>query len=495
MAEEHEIEGEIYDDLVYSDLKFPKEGDEVEEGEIYDDSHIDIDAKIQTVLGDYIKDFEGAVSAENLGPNLVFMVRLCRLINLIRIKFRSSDNTAAALKSSDLHTGSDKTHCPELTTSGNESPVAPFIIQGEWIRCSTCRKWRLLPYGTKPDQLSQSWVCTMLDWLPGMNFCDISEDDTTSALHALYQSLIQSNFQNRGAKGTSIDVKEHNGREVSVKKRKSREQDYLGNDLGESDANAVDRKLRKQKKSKGNREGDRGIKDSAPIEREQQVNKYGVKHQSEEECGMMRKPVYKKAIGYGKEEDEVEGGEIYDDSHIDIDAKIQTVLGDYIKDFEGAVSAENLGPKFGVYGSFLASHQLFRSSGNTAPLKSSDLHTDSDKANCPELTTSGDEPPVAPFIIQGDLIRCSKGLVDLKAHNGREISVKKRKSREQDYLGNELGESDANAFESKFRKQKKSKVIQTEKMKSSRSKGEGKSTRRDRGIKDSAPIEREQQAN
>ncbi|KAH0648115.1 hypothetical protein KY285_033363 [Solanum tuberosum] len=107
-----------------------------------------------------------------------------------------------------------------------------------------------------------------------------------------------------------------------------------------------------------------------------------------------------------------------------------------------------------------------------------------------------DKPPVAPFIIQGDSIRCSKGTsIDVKAHNGTEVSVKKRKSREQDYLGNELGESDANAFESKYRKQKKSKVIQTEKKKSSRSKGEGKSTRRDIGIKDSAPIEREEQAN
>uniref|UniRef100_M0ZQF0 Zinc ion binding n=1 Tax=Solanum tuberosum TaxID=4113 RepID=M0ZQF0_SOLTU len=195
-----------------------------------------------------------------------------------------------------------------------------------------------------------------------------------------------------------------------------------------------------------------------------------------------------------KEEDEVE---IYDDSHIDIDAKIQSVLGDYMKGFEGAVSAENLGQKFGVHGSFLPIDQLVRvsSSDNTAAPKSSDLHTASDNLHCPELTTYGDKPPVAPFTIQGDSIRCSKGSVDVKEHNGREVSVKKRKSREQDYLGNELGESDVNAFESKFRKQKKSKVIQTEKKKSSRSKGEGKSTRRDTGIKDSAPKEREQQAN
>lgn len=98
-----------------------------------------------------------------------------------------------------------------------------------------------------------------------------------------------------------------------MKKRKSREQDYLGNELGESDANAFERKLRKQNKSKviqtekkkSSRSGkstrrDRGIKDCGPIEREQQANKYGVKQQSQAECGMMRKPVYKKAIGYGK---------------------------------------------------------------------------------------------------------------------------------------------------------------------------------------------------
>uniref|UniRef100_A0A3Q7HP27 CW-type domain-containing protein n=1 Tax=Solanum lycopersicum TaxID=4081 RepID=A0A3Q7HP27_SOLLC len=283
MAEEHETEeGEIYDDLVYSysDVKIPKEEDEVEEGEIHDDYHIDIDVKIQTVLGEYMKDFEGA---ENLGPTfgvygsflasdqLVIQPQISQKLpsptpisshKPIRIKFRSSDKTAAP-KSSD------------------SPPPAPFIIQEDWIQCSTCRKRRLLPYGTKPNQLSQSWVCTMLDWLPGMSCCDISEDHTTTALHALYHSLIQINFQNRGA---STDVKAHNGREVSVKKRKSREQDYLGNKLGESDANAFERKLRKQNKSKviqaekkkSTRSGkstrrDRGIKDCGPIEREQQA--------------------------------------------------------------------------------------------------------------------------------------------------------------------------------------------------------------------------------
>ncbi|KAK6782586.1 hypothetical protein RDI58_020382 [Solanum bulbocastanum] len=230
------------------------------------------------------------------------------------------------------------------------------------------------------------------------------------------------------------------------------------------------------------------------------------------------------------EEHEIEG-EIYDDSHIDIDAKIQTVLADHMKDFEGAVSAENLGPKFGVYGSFFPIDQLvfqpqisqklptatlisshkhiririkFRSSDNAAAaLKSSDLHTASDKTHCPELTTSGNESPSHQLLlslykeIRFDVLHVgSRGFyrmgtsIDVKSHNGREVSVKKRKLREQDYLGNDLGESDANALDRELGKQKKSKVIHTEKKKSSRSKGEGKSRRRDRGIKDSAPIER-----
>ena len=37
---------------------------ETEEGEIYDNFHVDIDVKIQTVLGDYMKDFEEVVSVE-----------------------------------------------------------------------------------------------------------------------------------------------------------------------------------------------------------------------------------------------------------------------------------------------------------------------------------------------------------------------------------------------------------------------------------------------
>jgi hypothetical protein len=40
-----------------------------------------------------------------------------------------------------------------------------------------------------------------------------------------------------------------------------------------------------------------------------------------------------------------------------IDEKLENVLGHFQKDFEGGVSAENLGAKFGGYGSFLSMYQ------------------------------------------------------------------------------------------------------------------------------------------
>ncbi|KAI8534274.1 hypothetical protein RHMOL_Rhmol10G0077500 [Rhododendron molle] len=68
------------------------------------------------------------------------------------------------------------------------------------------------------------------------------------------------------------------------------------------------------------------------------------------------------------EDTEVEEGEascyFKDDSNIDldialscIDEKLQKALGHFQKDFEGVVSAENLGAKFGGYGSFLPTYQ------------------------------------------------------------------------------------------------------------------------------------------
>ncbi|KAL0715052.1 hypothetical protein Bca4012_022031 [Brassica carinata] len=63
----------------------------------------------------------------------------------------------------------------------------PVIIQDNWVACDKCGKWRLLPYGVLPKDLPKKWMCTMLNWLPGVNDCNVPEDDTTNALYAMYQ--------------------------------------------------------------------------------------------------------------------------------------------------------------------------------------------------------------------------------------------------------------------------------------------------------------------
>ncbi|XP_062211259.1 cysteine-tryptophan domain-containing zinc finger protein 3-like [Phragmites australis] len=71
------------------------------------------------------------------------------------------------------------------TTNADPFPV-PVVIKDHWVCCDICQKWRLLPYGTNPSMLPKKWKCSMLYWLPGMNRCDISQDETTDALNALY---------------------------------------------------------------------------------------------------------------------------------------------------------------------------------------------------------------------------------------------------------------------------------------------------------------------
>ncbi|KAL2345391.1 hypothetical protein Fmac_006676 [Flemingia macrophylla] len=85
--------------------------------------------------------------------------------------------------------------------NGNGVPaiIPPVVIEDNWVQCDKCHKWRLLPVGTNPDNLPDNWLCSMLNWLPDMNRCSFSEDETTKALVALYQGPPldgQSNLQN-----------------------------------------------------------------------------------------------------------------------------------------------------------------------------------------------------------------------------------------------------------------------------------------------------------
>ncbi|XP_018432880.1 cysteine-tryptophan domain-containing zinc finger protein 3 [Raphanus sativus] len=79
---------------------------------------------------------------------------------------------------------------PVLSKPGSDPSLPkanPVIIQDNWVACDKCGKWRLLPYGVLPEDLPKKWMCTMLNWLPGANDCNVPEDDTTNALYAMYQ--------------------------------------------------------------------------------------------------------------------------------------------------------------------------------------------------------------------------------------------------------------------------------------------------------------------
>ncbi|KAF3670308.1 hypothetical protein FXO37_08591 [Capsicum annuum] len=197
------------------------------------------------------------------------------------------------------------------------------------------------------------------------------------------------------------------------------------------------------------------------------------------------------------EEEEVEEGEICQDYSVDIDMKIDRYLGEFREEFEGIISFENLGSRFGMYGSFLPCYQhppslLFHPTIQSVPSTSkfSSQQSNSVELN-PEVTTSSVGGPISVRKKTVKRNRGGKGSIDVKAHNGREISVKKTKLSDQDCLvtsrsnGNDLGDGDANAVDR-----------ESEKGESSTSKGEDKSrtrgtiTRIIPGIKDSPPIDR-----
>ncbi|GJN10734.1 hypothetical protein PR202_ga28852 [Eleusine coracana subsp. coracana] len=92
----------------------------------------------------------------------------------------------------DRHTALEehKMHIPppSSVSAANAAPAlpAPVIIEEQWVCCDICQKWRLLPYEMNPSNLPKKWKCSMQQWLPGKNRCDVSEEETTNALNALY---------------------------------------------------------------------------------------------------------------------------------------------------------------------------------------------------------------------------------------------------------------------------------------------------------------------
>ncbi|KAF9607396.1 hypothetical protein IFM89_034629 [Coptis chinensis] len=85
----------------------------------------------------------------------------------------------------------------ELVSNTVSAVAAPTVINENWVCCDRCQKWRLLPFGKNPDDLTKKkWLCSMLDWLPGMNRCSFSEEETTKALNALLYHIPAPESQN-----------------------------------------------------------------------------------------------------------------------------------------------------------------------------------------------------------------------------------------------------------------------------------------------------------
>ncbi|EFH44449.1 zinc ion binding protein [Arabidopsis lyrata subsp. lyrata] len=91
-----------------------------------------------------------------------------------------------------------KMPCKDATYVGHNSmdikfdfPVATSstsVDVDNWAQCESCETWRLLPYGLNIEQLPDKWLCSMQTWLPGMNHCGVSKEETINAIKSYHAS-------------------------------------------------------------------------------------------------------------------------------------------------------------------------------------------------------------------------------------------------------------------------------------------------------------------
>uniref|UniRef100_A0A7N0T7C1 CW-type domain-containing protein n=1 Tax=Kalanchoe fedtschenkoi TaxID=63787 RepID=A0A7N0T7C1_KALFE len=114
------------------------------------------------------------------------------------IKEKASSKKIEKPITSESHSKSGSHAAPPVSGLVQDAPAppAPVLIEEHWVCCDKCQKWRLLPLGRLPDSLPEKWLCSMLDWLPGMNRCDIEEEETTKALVSFYQASVPESDKN-----------------------------------------------------------------------------------------------------------------------------------------------------------------------------------------------------------------------------------------------------------------------------------------------------------
>lgn len=55
----------------------------------------------------------------------------------------------------------------------------------DWVECTKCKKWRLCMPHITVDDLPEDWQCREMAWLPGLNHCKYSEEETSAAVYML----------------------------------------------------------------------------------------------------------------------------------------------------------------------------------------------------------------------------------------------------------------------------------------------------------------------
>ncbi|KAF8117893.1 hypothetical protein N665_0008s0232 [Sinapis alba] len=107
----------------------------------------------------------------------------------------------------------------KLGSDPSLSKANPVVIEEHWVACDKCGQWRLRPFGVIPV-LPEKWMCTMLDWLPGMNDCNVPEDETTKALYAMYQIPASDSQAPMQSNPSGLNPQFNEGDDNTKKKRK-----------------------------------------------------------------------------------------------------------------------------------------------------------------------------------------------------------------------------------------------------------------------------------
>ncbi|GJZ59621.1 cullin, conserved site-containing protein [Tanacetum coccineum] len=72
-------------------------------------------------------------------------------------------------------------------SDAQQTEVAPAeaASHDNWIACDRCNAWRLLLIGITVADMPEKWWCSKSTWLPGKNYCDVSQDETTQAVREM----------------------------------------------------------------------------------------------------------------------------------------------------------------------------------------------------------------------------------------------------------------------------------------------------------------------